>query len=264
MALKVRNKFLAVIWSLISPGFGQIYLGRFKRGVIICIFVFTIQLSGALYLANPNTHGSFGPDILIFILYLGNLIDVLILSNRTEGPTYGKKCLLAYLLILLIGVSCALYIRKNIVQPFKVPAASMTPTILKDDHVFADKRVYKKEDPKRGDIVVFIYPEDKKKNFIKRIVGLPNETVEIKSGSILVNGEPVTQPEIFKKIYYYNKGNYGADGQVVNVPSGSYFVLGDNSEFSYDSRYWGFVPKSSILGKVYKIFAPENHSGPIS
>jgi len=267
MSSRYKNSLLAVFWSILSPGLGQIYLGRIKRGVTIFIILFIIQFSEALYLVNPNTHGALDslhiPNFLILILYISNLVDAFRLGYRTEGLTYGKRCIVIWLSIIFISIGCALYIRTNIIQPFKVPAASMSPTILEGDHIFVDKRAYKKDDPKRGDIVVFVYPQDSKKNFIKRIIGLPNESIEIRSGSIFINGLSITQPEVFKKVYYYNRGNYGAEGQVLHIPPDNYFVLGDYSSSSYDSRYWGFVPKRNILGKAYKIFLPDDRSGPI-
>lgn len=110
-------------------------------------------------------------------------------------------------------------------------------------------------EPKRGDVVVFIYPEDKKKDFIKRLVGLPGEIIEIKNGSIYVNDQPAPEP-IFNQIYYYNRGEFSADGQKITVPKDSYFVLGDNSTSSKDSRYWGFVPKDDLLGKALVVYWP--------
>jgi len=109
--------------------------------------------------------------------------------------------------------------------------------------------------PKRGEVVVFVYPEDKKKDFIKRLVGLPGETIEIKSGTIYINDRPVEEP-IFKRIYYYNRGDFAAEGQKITIPKDCYFVLGDNSNSSKDSRYWGFVPKENLLGLAWVVYWP--------
>jgi signal peptidase I len=109
--------------------------------------------------------------------------------------------------------------------------------------------------PKRGDIIVFVYPVDPTKDFIKRLIAVGGETVEIKGGAIYIDGKEITDPRI-RQTYYYNRGDYGAEGQVVHVPAGYVFVMGDNSGSSYDSRYWGFVPESSIIGKADIIFWP--------
>jgi signal peptidase I len=107
----------------------------------------------------------------------------------------------------------------------------------------------------RGDIVVFKSPEDPKKHFVKRFIAFPGETVEIKGGDVYINEEIVAQSEI-RNLYYYNKGDYGARGQKIRVPEDSYFVLGDNSSSSMDSRFFGFVPETFLVGKAEFIYWP--------
>ena len=109
--------------------------------------------------------------------------------------------------------------------------------------------------PHRGDVIVFVYPVDPTKDFIKRLIAVGGETIEIKDGAIYIDGKEITDPRI-KRTYYFNRGDYGAEGQTVHVPPGYVFVMGDNSGSSYDSRYWGFVPESSIIGKADIIFWP--------
>ncbi len=158
-------------------------------------------------------------------------------------------------------------IRPFIVQAFKIPTGSMRPTLIEGDLILVAKFIYGAKvpfthfrlpglkDPKRGDVVVFIYPEDRKKDFIKRLVGLPGDSVDIKSGTIYINNEPLLDP-VFNQRYYYNRGDFAKEGQKLVVPQGSYFVLGDNSGSSRDSRYWGFVPEDNILGKALVIYWP--------
>jgi len=158
-------------------------------------------------------------------------------------------------------------IRPFIVQAFKIPTGSMRPTLLEGDLILVNKFIYGAKipftrlrlpglrEPKRGDVIVFIYPEDKKKDFIKRLAGLPGERVEIKSGTIYINGEPLLRAD-FNKRYYYNRGDILKEGEELIVPEDSFFVLGDNSGSSKDSRYWGFVPKDNILGKAIVIYWP--------
>lgn len=144
--------------------------------------------------------------------------------------------------------------------------------------------------PQRGDIIVFKFPfsyhcwscqrdfdlergaprecpfcrsqslDYQNKDFIKRLVGLPGETLEIRDGDIIVNGEPVVEPRVVKDIYYRNvspdRASYGIRGQKFTVPEGHYFVLGDNSGYSKDSRYWGFVPFENVRGKAFFIYLP--------
>jgi len=170
---------------------------------------------------------------------------------------------------IIIAFLLAMVIRTFVIQAFKIPSGSMRMTLLEGDLILVNKFIYGAKipllnswlpavrSPKRGDVIVFIYPEDKKKDFIKRLVGLPGESIEIKGGSIYINDKPVQEP-VFNRIYYYNRGDFGAEGQKIIVPKDSYFVLGDNSASSKDSRYWGFVPKDNLLGEALIIYWPLN------
>jgi signal peptidase I len=168
---------------------------------------------------------------------------------------------------IVIAFLLAMVIRAFIVQAFKIPSGSMRPTLLEGDLIlvnkfiygakvpFTDKRLPVLRDLKRGDVIVFIYPEDKSKDFIKRLVGLPGDVVEIRGGSIYINDQPAPE-SIFNQIYYYNRGNLAGPGEKITVPLDSYFVLGDNSATSKDSRYWGFVPKDNLLGQAMVVYWP--------
>jgi len=137
----------------------------------------------------------------------------------------------------------------------------MRPTLIESDRILVNKFIYRFKDPGRGDIIVFKYPEDEKKDFIKRLIASGGETIQIspqKAGNIWINGELVEDPEILRRIQYYNIPGalYGEEGMTINVPEDSYFVLGDNSASSRDSRYWGFVPKKNLVGKAFVIYWP--------
>jgi len=106
-------------------------------------------------------------------------------------------------------------------------------------------------------VIVFVYPEDEKRDFIKRLIAKAGETVEIKNGKVFIDGKMLDDP-IIRKIYYYNRGDYGQEGKKILVPENQYFVLGDNSASSRDSRYWGFVDKNLLIGKALVIYWPLN------
>ena len=159
---------------------------------------------------------------------------------------------------IVIAIVLALIIRTFVVQAFKIPTGSMRTTLIEGDRILVCKFIYKFTQPKRGDVIVFISPEDKKKDFIKRLVGLPNENIQISNGAILINNNPAEEGSILKKQHYYNRGDFGMDGQSVTVPNDAYYVLGDNSISSRDSRYWGFMPKKFLLGKAFLIYWPPN------
>lgn len=169
---------------------------------------------------------------------------------------------------ILLALILALFIRTFLVQAYKIPSGSMIPTLLIGDYLLVSKISYGirnplKDDflyqwnlPKRQEIVVFTYPVDPKLDFIKRVIGLPGDTVEIRNKKVFVNGEPLEEPYVQftdKDIYPIEispRDNFGP----VTVPPGHLFVLGDNRDQSYDSRFWGFVPIHSLKGKAFIIY----------
>ena len=138
----------------------------------------------------------------------------------------------------------------------------MKPTINKNDRIIADYSFYKNETPKRGDIVVFRYPKDPKKIWIKRLIAFGGENIEIKDGTILINGEILNQSNI-SIIKYSNAGDFGSKGVAALVPEDNYFLLGDNSEQSLDSRYFGPIPKENVVAKATIIYWPLTRLGEI-
>lgn len=163
----------------------------------------------------------------------------------------------------------ALAIRAFIIQPFKIPTGSMEPTLMPKDRIlvlryiyglripFTYKRIGKFIKPKSGDIIVFNFPQDPKRAFIKRCIATEGEEIQIKNGDILIDGEKISKSPI-NKIYYYNRGEYGQEDNVLAVPQDSYFVMGDNSASSEDSRYWGFLNDKYLIGKAIMVYWPPN------
>jgi signal peptidase I len=168
---------------------------------------------------------------------------------------------------IVIAFLLAMFIRTFIIQAFKIPTGSMRMTLVEGDRILVNKLRYGPKvpwtnirlpgfsEPERGDVVVFIYPEDPTRDFIKRLIGKGGETVEIKDGDIYVNGKRIEDPRL-KNTYYYNRGEYGEVNEKIKVPEGQYFVLGDNSGSSRDSRYWGFVPENLVIGRAELIYWP--------
>ncbi|MFA5087810.1 MAG: signal peptidase I [Candidatus Omnitrophota bacterium] len=170
---------------------------------------------------------------------------------------------------LIIAFLLAMFIRTFFIQAFKIPSGSMRMTLIEGDRLLVNKLSYGPKvpivgnrlpgysSPQRGDIIVFVYPADPKKDFIKRIIAKGGETVEIKQGDIFINGRLVDDPKV-KNTYYYNRGDYGEISQKIEVPEGYFYVLGDNSASSHDSRFWGFVPEKNVIGKAELIYWPLN------
>jgi len=168
---------------------------------------------------------------------------------------------------IVIAFILAMIIRTFVVQAFKIPTGSMRPTLIEGDIILVNKFIFGAKvpfigwrlpvlkEPQRGDVVVFVYPQNPKKDFIKRLVGLGGDSIEIKNGTVYVNNRPLMDPA-FDQRYYYNRGGFAEEGQQIIVPEDSYFVLGDNSASSQDSRYWGFVPAKNIIGEAMVIYWP--------
>jgi signal peptidase I len=169
---------------------------------------------------------------------------------------------------IVIAILIAVFIRTFIVQAFKIPSGSMKPTLEIGDHILVNKLSYGVKipylrktmiptgEPKRGDIAVFIYPVDKSKDFIKRVIGVGGDVVEIRNKKVFVNDTVVNdayavhnEEVIFPKSIQ-PRDNFGP----VKVPEGTIFVMGDNRDQSYDSRFWGFVRLEDVIGKAFIIY----------
>jgi len=181
-----------------------------------------------------------------------------------EAPK--KKSLIReYAESIIIAILLALVIRTYLVQAFKIPSGSMEDTLVIGDHLlvnkfiygtklpFSDKRMLTVRDPRRGDVIVFEYPEDPSKDFIKRVIGTPGDVVEEKDKKLYVNGQPYVNPhEVHKEKDIIPKEMNPRDTfGPVTVPPNSYFVMGDNRDRSYDSRFWGFVTRDKIKGLAF-------------
>ncbi len=158
----------------------------------------------------------------------------------------------------LIAALIAIVIRSFILGPYKIPTGSMRPTLLEGDRIFVDKVTYRFRPPERGEIIVFKYPADPKKDFVKRLIAFGGEEVEIKGGAVYIDGKSLDQLVDAPTYYYSNRNDweYGREGQKIKVPEHSFFVLGDNSGHSSDSRNWGFVPSKNLVGRAFVIWWP--------
>ena len=188
--------------------------------------------------------------------------------------TFKKSTLREYFESVVIAVILALFIRTFIVQAFKIPTGSMEENLLIGDHLLVNKFMFGPTalqwerallpitTVKRDDVVVFKYPEEPDRDFIKRVIGLPGETVEVREKKVYINGkaldepfthflQPAATPSEFHEITSFDvRERYGP----VTVPPNQYFVMGDNRDNSQDSRYWGFLPRDYIKGKALVIY----------
>jgi signal peptidase I len=188
--------------------------------------------------------------------------------SRTPAPAApaSKSVLREYAEALTVAILLALVIRTFVVQAFKIPSSSMEPTLLIGDHILVNKFIYGVRipfvggrllpftSPERQDVIVFVYPEDPSKDFIKRVVAVGGDTVEVRDKKVHVNGVPAEDPHAF----YAEGGKSRRDKRdnmpATVVPEGKLFVMGDNRDRSYDSRFWGFVDVGDVKGKAFIIY----------
>ena len=166
---------------------------------------------------------------------------------------------------LIVALILAFFIRSFVVQAFKIPSGSMLQTLQIGDHLLVTKFAYgvkipftnimvmEREGPKHGDVIVFDFPEDPSKDFIKRVIGLPGDVIEIRDKQVFRNGVQLVEPyvqHVDSAAAVPRRDNFGP----VMVPENKYFVMGDNRDESYDSRFWGFVERNTIAGKALILY----------
>ncbi len=179
-----------------------------------------------------------------------------------------KSVVREYTEAIVIAILLALFIRSFVVQAFKIPSGSMLETLQIGDHLLVNKFIYGVKlpvtgttiipwkTPERDDIVVFKYPRDRSTDYIKRVVGVAGDTIEIKNKQVYINGEANVNPHIRFTDKNIMKASAGPRDNMdpVRVPEGFIFVMGDNRDNSYDSRFWGFVPLKDVLGKAFILY----------
>lgn len=173
-----------------------------------------------------------------------------------ERPVREKSVVRQYAEAFLIAIVLALVIRTFVVQAFKIPSGSMLPTLQIGDHILVNKFIYWYTDVQRGDIIVFRFPQDEGRDFIKRVIALPGEKVEIRGKRVLINGKPLKEPysvhldRAIQETPHSPRDNFSP----VEVPQGQLFMMGDNRDYSMDSRFWGFLDMKKIRGKAFLIY----------
>jgi signal peptidase I len=185
-------------------------------------------------------------------------------------PTFRKSTVREYFESIVVAVILALFVRTFVVQAFKIPTGSMEPNLLVGDHLLVNKFVFAPatsgiermilpmREIRRGDVVVFKFPEEPERDFIKRVIGLPGDTIEVRNRQVLINGSPIEEPYAH---YLFPVGDDEAGGfdvraryGPVTVPADHYFMMGDNRDNSQDSRYWGFLPAHYVKGRALMIY----------
>jgi len=194
-------------------------------------------------------------------------------DDKSKTKEKKKSNVKEYIESIIIAILIALFIRTFIICAYKIPSRSMVETLLVGDHILVNKFLYGVKipllrntiipvrEPKRGEIVVFIFPNDRSKDFIKRVIGVGGDTIEIKNKKIFINGKEysdsygIYSDNIIYPATMQPRDNFGP----ITVPKNSIFVMGDNRDESLDSRFWGFVNLKDVEGKAFIIYWSWNH-----
>ncbi len=274
MLRHARKPWVAFLLSLLTPGLGHVYnsdlAGGIVRYVAVTVIVGTALVAWAYLVPSVVALGI----VLIGALtvFVGVAMTAYQQSRHLPASTprfwysrwYGLLGIFLVASVALDPVRSAAM--KYFAQAYKIPAASMLPTLAVGDHVYVTKLCYGAKlpftdtflmtfhPPERGDVVVLKYPEDERKDFIKRVVGVPGDVVEVRDKDLYVNGAKAdasyiqhTDPEVH---HQDPRDSFGPE----TVPHGAYFVLGDNRDQSLDSRFWGYVQENKIRGKAILIY----------
>lgn len=259
---KKRIPIIAAILSFFTPGLGQLYNGQIFKG--ICFFLTLLLIPIILLLAGLQFQ-FYG--LVVFLLFYICLwlfiIGEAFFSAKRKKEVVLKRYNKWYIYLLIILFMLGSYIIPtdliaNIASKtlrfsaYQMSTGSMEPTLSIGDYLIADFKYFKKNEPQRGDLVLFQYPKDPTKVFIKRVIALEGEKIEIKDKQVYINDEAIPESyKVHKRIIFDAiTDNFGPE----LVPSDHCFVLGDSRDNSYDSRYWGFLPISNIKGKALYIY----------
>jgi signal peptidase I len=189
-------------------------------------------------------------------------------SQQIEDPTSNRRVFQEYSEAFVVAAILAILIRAVFFQAFKIPSSSMESTLLIGDHILVNKLIYglripftdlrwpKFTDPKTGDVIVFVFPQERSKDFIKRVIAVAGDTVEIKDKQVILNGKELPCPYAeYRSKFTESAGQSERDNMAArNVPPGKLFVMGDNRDNSHDSRFWGFVPVEDVKGRAFVIY----------
>ncbi len=257
--LKKREPILAFLLSLVTPGLGQIYNGQHKEGLSYLVGFFLVYVIFSSLLL--KFYGMVCYLVIMVGLFLFILLDALLGAIKLRAialKSYNKWYI--YLAVFLLGsvVMRPLLgwtIKKNIARAYEISSSEMNPALLVGDRLIANMRIYKSEKPKRGDIVVFEFSKDPSKDFIKRVIGMEDEKVEVINNKIYINDKLLDDPWGYFEDEGLTKGLPVLEtfGPVV-VPKDSLFVLGDNRNNSQDSRFFGFVNIKKVKGKPLYLY----------
>ncbi|HEY4106442.1 MAG TPA: signal peptidase I [Polyangiaceae bacterium] len=279
-----------------GPGVGHVYLGAIRRALAWGYVPIVLAVGLCVVVVRSRTGlGLLAPAMLLLVLVrLGALFDIFLVPERRLRRLSGWLVLAFTLGVEMCGIAAMLWLRVNVVQAFQITAGSMRPSLLSNDHLFVDMGAFRHGPPKRGDLAVFKYPERPQEDFIKRVIALPGDKIEVRGGEAVINDWPLPHCTVGKNVTlpssgYIDEGRgtleleYVDDasflifidehfvdaGRTWTVAPNELFVLGDNRNNSMDSRAWfhgwgGGVPFENLLGQPLMIWLSFTETGQIN
>ncbi len=273
-----RKWWIAGFLSYFVPGLGQIYNGQAEKGLLL-YSLFSIWISLFVTLTLNTIKSSFSQFLFIalfttLIVYLTAWALVIFEAIRTAEKTkkdfrlkvYNRwyYYFLAIILVQFINYALRDTIKRAILKPYRITSISMAPTLLDGDNVFTDPMTYSNRNPQRGDVIVLSSPDNDNTAFIKRIIGMPGDTLQIINKAVFINRKKLDEKyAVYLDPVTHTRDRHNRDhfGPVVIHPN-SYFVMGDNRDYSYDSRHWGNVARENIIGKTGIIYLSSQNTFP--
>jgi len=243
------------------PGLGYIYCGHAKLGITIYIILQIIAFIALAFLLLPIPILNVIITTLIIILaYLYIIIDS-VKTARLTTDAYELKKYNRWYIYVIIFLFAAFLIdpvttwasKRFYIQSYKIPSGAMIPSLEIGDHIIVNKFVYQYRKPQHGDIIIFQFPKEPKREFIKRVIAIGGDKIEIRNKKLIINDNEVEEDYVVYQdviVEDSERDNYGPS----IVPHNSLFVLGDNRDQSYDSRFWGFVDIGAVRGKAQTIY----------
>ena len=279
-----REPWLAVVLSLLAPGLGQLYGGRLVEGLALflasLLFVPLVVVAAQLGPSTPVLIGLIAAGVALLGVYACAAAGAYRTARRQrehyEPREYNRPAL--YVLFALVGIVYAVggaWFVPHVFEAFYLPTGSMSPNFISGDHVLVNRLEYQHRLPGRGDVIVFRVPGKPGQNWIKRVMGLPGDTVEVHDNDVFINGKKLERDRVPADVLpvpldgeVFEESNAGRryriligkekspDQPKTTVPAGSCFVLGDHRDLSEDSRAFGPVPLGDILGGVQYVYYP--------
>ncbi len=253
---KPRKRWVAGLLSLIQPGLGQIYNGQLPKAIII--YALSLVLIPGIILCLNTTFIRVFLIMLVVLVptyYLWAIIDAIKTAGRFSSEYHPQKYnkVVAYIGIFLLAAILANALIAT--SAYKFPSTSMEPTVLAGDHILVDRREQARN-PRRGDLIVFKYPKDESKVFMQRVVAVGGDTIEIRNKQLIVNGYPVKESYVMNVDQFAIPATQSPRDNLgpFTVSAHSFFVLVDNRDRSLDSRFFGVLDQSKIMGTVKGIY----------